>query len=264
MVKPVLPVFHLPDRAKTVLAIGDIHDSPAIGKDRFYWVGKHANAIGCDEVVQIGDWATLDSLCSYVGNDTYSGRLKGTVETDFKSLEESHEYFERGLENHKCKKHITLGNHEDRIWSYQERNPEIYGMLSFRHEDILKSFKWGFTKFGEYHFVDGVGFIHIPLNIMGRPVGGINAEQTISNHTTHDIVCGHTHRFKFITSPKVGNKPRLSVCNLGCALPQFHVEDYAKHSQTGWSWGVTELVISNGMITDHAFISMTTLERKYG
>ena len=52
-----------------VCAIGDAHDSPTISKDRFRWIGKHIKELKHDYVVQIGDFASLDSLCRYVPFD---------------------------------------------------------------------------------------------------------------------------------------------------------------------------------------------------
>lgn len=259
----VIPVFHL-TKTEKVLVIGDAHDSPAISKDRFEWIGRHANEMGCDHVLSIGDFLTMDSLCRYTPNDSYSGRFKGTVEDDFKSGEESLERLKRGLAGHEPEQHVTFGNHEDRVFSFSERTPEIFGILQNRLHAVFRDAGFTWSEFGAWHFIDGVGFTHIPLNRLGKPYGGKNCEITVANEATHDVVFGHSHQFRNHTAAKLGSKPRITVLNVACALPQGHIEHYARHSNTGWSWGVTEILIANGSILDHSFVSMASLERRYG
>jgi hypothetical protein len=57
--------------------------------------------------------------------------------------------------------------------------------------------------------------------------------------------------------------PRLTVLNLGTALPYGHVEDYASTSLTGWGWGIWDLSLQAGQIVGHRFIPMDELERTY-
>ena len=45
-----------------VIVIGDAHDSPKIPQDRFKWIGKHIKQSNPDYIIQIGDWASFDSL----------------------------------------------------------------------------------------------------------------------------------------------------------------------------------------------------------
>jgi hypothetical protein len=42
-----------------------------------------------------------------------------------------------------------------------------------------------------------------------------------------------------------------------------HLEEYAKNNANGWSYGITQLMISDGHIQSHNFISMLELEEKY-
>lgn len=70
------------------------------------------------------------------------------------------------------------------------------------------------------------------------------------------------------TSSATTARPNLghhsTVLNLGCALPWGHVEPYMHHgATTGWWWGIYELLIQGGQITDFNAISMLELERRY-
>src|SRR6185369_14876113 len=57
-----------PEGAVTkILAVGDCHAGPETPcKERFTWMGRLAADLGVDYVVQIGDFATLDSLNSHI------------------------------------------------------------------------------------------------------------------------------------------------------------------------------------------------------
>ena len=53
-----------------VIVIGDAHDSPNIKQDRFKWIGKYIKAAKPDYIIQIGDWASFDSLSFFQKNET--------------------------------------------------------------------------------------------------------------------------------------------------------------------------------------------------
>ena len=247
-----------------VLAIGDTHDSPELDKKRFKWFGRLARDLRVRCVVQIGDMFTFDSLCKYADNSTHEGKLKPEFIEDLESGEEALEEFRKGLGPYRVRKHITLGNHEARIYSYEDRNPEVWGMMRRDFFKLLKRQGWSYTDFGEYYFIDGVGFTHVPLNRMGRPYGGKNAENQIGNDSKFDVILGHSHIEKVVTVPKIGPNQSVKVINLGCALPDGHIEKYARHSTTGWTYGAYELFISKGRIASQKFYCMEELEQKYG
>lgn len=253
------------NKTMRVLAIGDAHDSPSIDKDRFAWIGKHAADFGADWIVSIGDWATLDSLNSHIGNETLGGRSKGPYADDISSLAESIGALNSSLGSHRCNKHITLGNHERRAWTYEDMHPEMAGAVT---GEILKTFEdggWEHTDYGEYFFLGGVGFIHAAINRLNKTYGGKNAEVTIANDATFDHVIGHSHVRREHRAPKLGPMKHVTILNLGCALPWGHVEEYMlKGSPTGWWWGVHELLISGGQIVGTNAIPMTELKRRHG
>jgi len=257
-ISPIIRPAHI----TKILAVGDCHDSPHISdKSRFEWIGKHARSINADYIAQVGDFMSMDSICRYVPDETHSGRLKGTVLEEFESGNLALDAIDAGLNGHPCKKHITFGNHEWRIDSYSERNPAIYGMLMMQLEDMFKHRKWTHSPFKAYHSIAGVDFTHVPHSKMGKPMGA--NEITIANQFTSDVVFGHTHVARAITAPKLGSKSLVTIINPGCALPYGYVEPYAKHTLTGWSWGVMELTVEDGSIRDFAFVSMKTLEEQY-
>lgn len=249
-----------------VLGIGDAHDDPRLDKDRFYWIGRYAAEHRIPRIESIGDWSTFDSLNSYDANDTFAGRLKPIFLSDMASLVESKEAFKEGLsaaEGYSPILHKCQGNHEDRMHSYENRHPENYGTFFSEYHRVMERFGWSYSPFGKFHFIGGVGFIHVPLNKLGKPYGGKHAANAIANDTLHDIVYGHDHKEQKKRVEKIGDNHYVVIGNLGCALPEGHVEPYAKHSATGWSYGIVDMEIYGGHIQSWNFIPMRRLQETY-
>jgi hypothetical protein len=246
-----------------VLLIGDAHDDPETEKDRFRWMGRHAAEMGADWVVQIGDMLTLDSLNAHIPNDTLQAKTKNPFYHDLESGGEALGAFNRGLGSHRCQRHVTLGNHERRAWFYEDANPETAGLLTGPLLSLFDQHGWSHTEYGEWWFLGGVGFIHAPLNKLGKTMGG-ETRQNILNKMVFDVVRGHEHQKYCYSQAKFGPLGHVTLLGAGCALPHGRIESYARHSLNGWDWGVHELTIQGGKITGHAWIGMDELGRRYG
>lgn len=246
-----------------VLAIGDAHDSPKLeDKSRFFAMGKLARERGISHVVQIGDFADFDSVSTHIAADTIEGKLNNPYTADIVSLNRALEDFERGLAGHSVTKHVTLGNHERRIYQYENQHPQVQGMLTSELEQTFKDRGWGFTPYGTFYFLGSVGFIHCALNRLGKSYGGKLAESTIANDAVFDVVVGHSHVKREHRAPKIGPHKHVTVLNLGCALPMGYTQDYVYHSQlAGWWYGIHVLTIQGGQIVGAEAISMHELER---
>lgn len=249
-----------------VLAIGDAHDDLRVPKNRFTWFGKHAAEMQPDHIVQIGDIADLESLSFHSPNDTDKGKYKPRFLAEMKSLEHALDlmFTPMARRNVKARVDIPLGNHENRIWRYEDAFPETVGMLQGKLSETLTNYGIFAHQFGKYIDIAGVKFTHSPFSVMGKPVGGMNATATIARQASGDIVFGHTHKANVNTTPRIGGEDKVTVIDLGCALPQGFVAPYAKHTLTGWSWGIWELTIQGGSIQGYNFIPMAELERRYG
>ena len=80
-----------------------------------------------------------------------------------RSFQQAIRSFHRGLGGYKVEKHVTLGNHEDRIWSYTNKNPEIVELLDQILFATLEDYDWTYSPYGEFYFIGDVGFTHTPL-----------------------------------------------------------------------------------------------------
>jgi predicted phosphodiesterase len=246
-----------------VLAIGDAHDTPALpDKSRFRWMGKLAQDAQPEYILQIGDIADFDSLNSHVKNETLSGKQKTPFMQDIHSLREAISEFNAPI-NYKPQKHITLGNHENRIWRYEDYNPEVSGMMAHQLTSTLEDGGFTYSEYGTWYFVEGVGFTHAPFHGGSSPKTQSPALVSIANKLRWDAVMGHTHKKIDSQHEAYGDKP-ISTINLGCALPQGYIFPYAEHGLNAWWWGCSILTIHDGSISESQWFSMRTLEKHYG
>lgn len=246
-----------------ILAIGDSHDHPSASKDRFAWMGKHAAALKPNRIIHIGDFASWDSVSMHEERGSLGHSLRPSFKTDLESCEEAMSAFYKEISHLDIPQDMTAGNHEDRINRFENKNPETVGTLYTQFEEMSARYRWRIHPYGQWLMVDGVGFIHVPMNIMGRPYGGQNSENQIANHATHSIVFGHTHRSTFRKVPKIGINNSIEVLNLGSSMPDGYVAKYAGTATTGWSYGIYELCIQQGHILQYRHISMRQLEEQY-
>ena len=266
--KAVRPVYHVSHSTAShdtlkLVCIGDAHDDPKIDKHRFEAIGAYIDEAKPDVVIQIGDFLNMDSLNTHVPDHTFNGKAKPTFEADLNSFRLALDALESKL-NWKCKKHCTLGNHERRLFAFEDNAPATWGMMQGVLQLAFHDRKWTYSPYGEIYMQGGVGFVHAALNTLGKTYGGKNAETTICNDSVFDLVIGHSHRAREWRAPKLGRGNFVQILNVGCALPHNHVEEYAQHALTGWSWGIVDMTIKDGHIHDHRFLQMDTLEERYG
>lgn len=249
-----------------VVVIPDAHAEPAEDLSRFAVMGRFIADVQPDFVVDIGDFIETFSLCSHVKNESLEGRKKPTIQQDLECHWMAREAIMEPALNAglHMKWHSCAGNHDwTRMVRFEEQNPETAGLIVEQYLQQLDHFGWSFTEFGEYFMLSGCGFVHIPLNIMGRPQGGKQATVSAARESTFDQAFGHTHRFSVTTTPKMGGES-VKAIEVGCALPYGYVKDYAKHLMTGWDWGMVVIKIIDGRFRDVHFVSMKEIEARYG
>jgi hypothetical protein len=255
-----------PERIKRIVCIGDLHVTPGQKLDRMKWIARYIgeNVNDIDYVQQIGDWHSFDSCSFHDRNDTVKGRYKPTLPEDMQALEESLHLFHGELPfSQTPSAHVTKGNHEDRVDRLENVIPELEGDLARRVDNMFQRFGWTTYEFGDFCFLEGVGFTHVPKNIMGRPYGGKTSERQIANDATFSIVYGHTHRRNEITVPKIGPNHQITVLNVGSAMPHGYVASYARLATTGWTYGIYDIQVAQGRIISTNFIPMLDLEARF-
>ena len=253
------------ERFTSVAVIPDIHIAPGISNERMHWIGRWVNDIEPDYIVQLGDWLTLDSMSTHAAPGSIAQLQAPTFQADLAAGRESIEIFNDAVGDKGITKRIeTLGNHEFRAYRFENLNSCLEGTLIQEIEEMFAAGGFRPVPFGQFAFIEGVGFIHHANNTLGRPYGGKTVAQRIAAESIFSVVHGHCHTKQAADAPKIGPSHSVRAISAGCALPYGHVEEYAQHATTGWWWGVLNLVIHNGIILDEHWTSMISLERRYG
>jgi hypothetical protein len=260
------PPLKLPDpgEGQRLLAIGDLHQDPRHPDrlDVLTWVARYASEQQFPRIIQVGDWSTYDSVNQHDDNSTWAARTKPGIKDDLDNLKQSLSAWRRGI-NYKPRQTVLYGNHENRLERFENANPEAIDTFTLARNEAFAQFGWSARRYGELFYVDGVAFTHHPTNGAGRAYGGKTGPQRAANESTVPVVSGHTHRRQVHDSPKIGPVDCISMVEIGCGLPWGTVEDYAKHSLTGWWYGVCDMTVRDGAITDLNFVSMLSLRDRF-
>jgi hypothetical protein len=249
-----------------VLVIPDRHNDPRHPHrlEVTKWIARFGSEIRTPYVIDLGDSVTMDSCSRYDRNDTLKGRGKPPIKADLDNHLAMLQAFETNrASDWKPRLYRTRGNHEQRLFDFENMHPEDEGTHTHRYAQDLLQFGWKERGFGEIMYVSGVGFTHAPFNGMGKAMGGKTATHRAGALLCESLVHGHTHSFEIHNAAKLGPTDRVTVIQAGCALPEGEVEHYATHNPTGWSYGVLDLTVLNGAIHDLSFVTMRTLRARY-
>ncbi|MBB3175449.1 hypothetical protein FHR90_003305 [Endobacter medicaginis] len=257
-------------RPRTTLVIGDSHFHPGLIEKTsrcMMLASLHAVAIRPEHIVHIGDGSDWASLCRHTRNDTWKAREKPSLNQDLQCFRENWTVLNQALDEHGIangKRHYCWGNHDAWISTFEDSTPELKGLASGELKEILRVAGWTDTDYGEYYWIGGVAYVHVPLNIMARPAGGQTAENTIALQSTRDTVFGHTHRHAVGRRPKFDGVVTTAV-NAGSCMPELYVGEYAQLTQgRALDYGVLEVVDFDGRIQSFRFVTMRELEARYG
>lgn len=246
--------------------IPDRHRDPR-HPHRLAWdtvIFRFGSDIKADVVVDLGDDLTLDSCSRHDKNDTLAGRYKPPIKADLDHQVEMCQAEERGRSSDwKPRKYKMRGNHNQRLFAYENQHPETEGSLTHQYLQTIAQFGWREYEFGEIAYLDGIGYTHAPFNGLGKPMGGKTATHRAGSMLTAPLVHGHTHAFEVHNAAKLGLVDKITVVQAGCALPPGEVEHYAQHSPTGWSYGVLDMWVQDGEILDLSFKSLELLWKIY-
>jgi predicted MPP superfamily phosphohydrolase len=254
---------YVQDRVHTVVAIGDHHDKPGRDKTRALWISRFIANSNPDAIVSIGDWASFDSLSTHETPGSGKDADRPAFHQEIESLDESLSLLTREFGPGALPFFHTHGNHEYRAERAADRQPKLNGDMTVRRDEVFLRYGCRLSPFGQFLDLYGVDFVHVPLSIMGREMGGENVERNVANKTTKSCVFGHTHRANFLNISKIGQSRALQVLNLGTSLPYGCVERYARMSQTGWTYGIFLLRILDGQILSAKHYDMLELEERY-
>lgn len=249
------------------LIIPDVQAKEGVPMEHLDWIGQYILDHKPEVIICIGDFADMPSLSSYdKGKKSFEGRR---YKKDINAAREAMDRLERSVKIYNKKKirdkhkqylphkHMTLGNHEYRIVRAVECQPELDGVIGY-HD--LPYEGWIVHDFLKPVFVDGVCYTHYMANPMtGNPYSGLAS--TILKTVGHSFVVGHAQKLDIATRCLVTGEQQWAIV---AGSSYLHNEDY-KGYQGNHHWrGIIHLRNVNNGNFDPEFISLKSLELKYG
>lgn len=217
--------------ARTHCFIPDTQVKPGVPLDHLDWIGRYIMEKRPDVIVHAGDHADMESLSVYdKGKIQFEGRrYKADIEAaklgwDILNTPMS-DYNRMRKKNKKARynpeKHITLGNHEDRITRTVKDNAILEGTISI--DDLrLDRYGWQVHPFLKPVEIDGVTYCHYFQNPMtGKPLGG-QAHTRLKN-IGYTFTMGH-QQVKDIAEIHRANGETVRALIAGACY--LHDEDY--------------------------------------
>lgn len=252
---------------KSHLVIPDIQARPGISLNYLSWIGEYILAKRPDVIICIGDFADMESLCSYdKGKKSFEGRrykedIKAAKKAMDLLLSPVRKYNKMRSKNKKAqylpRMVLTLGNHEERILRVGELQPELDGVISYSD---LPYQDWEVIDYLKPIDIDGVTYVHYLANPMtGKPYVGTAANQLLK--TGKSFIVGHKQTLDITTRFTISGKQQWGIV-AGACYP--HDEAY-KGPQGNYHWrGILYLhrVIDGSF--DPMFISLDYLNDRFG
>lgn len=260
------------------IVIPDLQVRPGISLAPCRWIGQYIVDEFKDKpnikLVNLGDFADFPSLSSYdkPGSKQLEGRRY--IE-DVKAANAGWTALNKPLVDlNKRRKgakhaqwwperHITLGNHENRVSRAIDSNPvQLEGVLSLDHLDYART-GWTVHPFLEILWLDGVAYSHYAVTPMtGRPMGGQASLQL--QRLGHSMITGHQQTLDIAVRYTRNDKGQMrSIHRIIAGAAYGHHEDYLGPQGNDHWRGVLVLNEVRGGSFDPAFISLAYLCRRY-
>lgn len=268
MTEEVSEVLDLP---VTHIMIPDTQAKPGVPTDHLSWIGNfivdnyHNKNI---KVIHIGDHWDMPSLSNWdAGKKKMEGRR---YQDDLDAGDEAFEVLNAPFkafndQRRKTKqklwlppKHLTKGNHEDRINRTIDANPQLEGMLKL-DDSLFEKHGWTVHEYQEVIDLDGVRYSHFFYNPMtGKPYGGQNIETRLKT-IGHTFSMGHQQTLMYGLRFVAGRSQHGLVAG-ACYL---HDEDYkGPQGNAHWRGIVVKHQVKDGSY-DPMFVSLDYLCRRY-
>ena len=255
----------LQKKYKKHFIIPDVQAKPNVPLDHLRWAGEYIAEKQPDTIIQIGDFADMESLSSYdKGKKRFEGRrYKKDIEAAHKAMEllmtpiVTNSQFANG--KWKPRLVLTLGNHEHRIDRAIDDESQLEGLISI--DDLgYKAWGWEVVPFLQPIQIDGVTYCHyFTSGVMGRPV---NSARALLNKKHMSCIMGHVQKRDIDVQYDALGK-RLTSLFVGAYYQ--HDEDYlgCQGNAETWrgAWMLNE--VCDGQF-DEMPLSLDYLKRKYG
>ena len=252
------------------LVIGDAHSQPDVSNERFDWLGKMIVDLKPDVIVNIGDWASMDSLSSYdKGKKAHEGRryvadIKHANDALDRMMAPLNKYNKMRARNkkeqYKPEIYHNVGNHEHRITKACDSSSELDGVMAVG--DIRFEDSGTLVPFLEHVVVDGVAYCHYYTSgVKGYAISGDFIGRRIIQKLKCSGTMGHGHKFNYFMDT---NAKGQFVHGLAAGCYFDHHMDYAGPDNQNFRPG---LAVKRNVVDgdyDLEWVSLDEVKRRYG
>lgn len=261
MTKPAIRPMRK-NRGIRIGVIPDTQDEPLAPKDHWAWIGRWVRDRRPDVLVLLGDGPDMGSCSTHddAGSLAAEGR---SIEDDLGSFRQCLSILKAEMGSAAPERHVTLGNHEDRLRRYINANPSLrhtYAKDPFHYE----AFGWKVHPFLKPVVIAGTAFCHFyPRSSSGKVTQTRNGAPSALAQVRREMrscVAGHTQGLD-VACLAVGGRVLRGVQAGSCYLHEY---DYLSHQGNGHWAGVLELNEAHDGYFDLCEVSLEYLCRKYG
>lgn len=243
------------------LVIPDIHSSEESSSEHLEAIGNMIVERKPDVVVQIGDFADMQSLCSYNNRLQFEGTryardLEVVKEDMFTMLRPLYQFNSRRIRNRKAqwwpRMVLTLGNHEYRIQRLIEEDPRLIGSIGL-HDLEYEEFGWEVYPFLQPVNIENVNYVHYAQQLNSS--NAITRAHLIASRRFGSFTVGHTQGLDYYCSNSYN--PRIQCIVAGSCY--LHEPSYlSPQGNEHWRGIVFKNNVYNGTY-DPEFISINSL-----
>lgn len=250
-----------------ILVVPDCQVKPGSPTDHLGWIGEYIVEKRPDVVVNIGDFADMQSLSSYdKGKKSFEGRrytkdveaVIAAQEILFKPMRDLQKRQKKNKkEIYKPRLVMTLGNHDARINRAINNDAVLDGVISI--SDLqYEEFGWEVFPFLDVVIINGVAFSHyFPTGVAGRPASTANAQLSKQHQS---CIAGHQQGLQIATGRRADGKLLTSIIAGSFYL---HDEEYmGPQGNNHWRGCLMLHNVQDGQF-DLNLLPMIYLENKY-
>lgn len=254
--------------SKKILVIPDAQVKPGVDLSHLRWLGQYIVDKRPDIIVNIGDFADMESLSSYdVGKKSFEGRkYTNDIEAAHVGMEElltplNALQVRQAMNKKKVyspRMVLTLGNHENRIDRAINNDRKLEGLISI--DDLeYEAFGWEVHPFLDVVMIQGIAFSHyFVTGTAGRPSATASAQL---NRQHCSCISGHQQGLQIATGKRADGSLLTSIIAGSFYL---HDEDYlGKQGNKHWRGALMLHGAEDGQF-DLNLLPMRYLKEKYG
>ncbi len=249
-----------PKHGLRVAFLPDVQAKPKVSTRFLTWAGQYLADQRPDLILQVGDFADMESLSTYEDGGSLSAQSKRYI-ADIDASKRAMDALLTPIakvRGYNPRKVLTLGNHEHRIVRAVESNPRhLEGVFSLAD---LEYEKFGFEVFDFLRpvVVNGVAFSHYFCSgQMGRPIGTARA---LLSKLHQSAVCGHLQGRDIAYAKRADGS---SLTGLICGSFYEHSESYLNAQTNSHFRGLYILNELRDGSFDEMPISIDFLRRKF-